>query len=61
MRKISLFWSLTLKISLLRGLIKSKISSLKIEFEGQLQIFKFNLFDLTNADRKKVLRKKLTD
>ena len=60
-RKISLFGWLTLKTLLLRGLIKSKISSLKIEFKGELQIFEFNLFHSTNADRKKELRKKLTD
>ena len=53
MRRISPFGWLTFKTSLLRGLIKLIIYFSKIEFEGELQISKFNLFHSTNADEKK--------
>ena len=59
MRNISPFGWLTLKTSLLRGLIKFKIISLKVEYEGELRISECNLFHSTNADGKKELRKKL--
>ena len=59
MRKISPFGWLTLKASLLRGLIKSTIFLLKAEYEGELRISKSNLFHSTNTDGKKELRKKL--
>ena len=42
-----------------RGLIKFKIFSLKVEYEGELGIPESNLFHSTNADGKKELRKKL--
>ena len=58
-RKISPFVWLTLRTSLLRGLIKFKIFFLKVEYEGELRISEFDLFHSTNADRKKELRKKL--
>ena len=57
--KISPFVWLTLRTSLLRGLIKFKIFFLKVEYEGELRISEFDLFHSTNADRKKELRKKL--
>ena len=59
MRKISPFGWLTLKASLLQGLIKSIIFFLKTEYAGELRISESNLFHLTNADTKKELRKKL--
>ena len=52
------FW-LTLKTSLLGGLIKFKIFFLKDEYEEELRISESNLFHSTNADGKKELRKKL--
>ena len=54
MRKINPFGWLTLKTSLLRGLVKFKIFFLKVEYERELRIF-----HSTNADGKKELRKKL--
>ena len=61
MRKNSPFGWLRLKPSLLRGLIKFKISILKVGYEGELQMSEYNLFHLTNADgkKKKKIRKKL--
>ena len=59
MIKISRFGWLTLKTSLLQGLIKFKIFFLKVEDEGELRIFETNLFHSINADGKNELRKKL--
>ena len=61
MRKSSPFGWLTLKPSLLRGLIKFKISILKVGYEGELQMSEYNLFHSTNTDekKKKKIRKKL--
>ena len=59
MRKISRFGLLTLKTSLLQGLIKFKIFFLNVEYEGQLQISESDLFHSSNADEKKELKKKL--
>ena len=56
-RKSSPFGWLTLKTSLLRGLIKFKIFFLKVEYEGELRISASNLFHSTNANEKKELRK----
>ena len=53
MRKISPFGWLTLKTSLLRGLIRFKIFSLKAEYKGELRISESNLFHSANADGKK--------
>ena len=50
---------MTVKDIVIRGLIKSKIFFLKVEYEGELRIFESNLFHSTNADGKKELRKKL--
>ena len=44
---------MTLKTSLLRGLIKFKIFFLKDEYEGELRISESNLFHSTNAGEKK--------
>ena len=52
------FW-LTLKTSLLGGLIKFKISFLKDEYEEELRISESNLFHSTKGDGKKELKKKL--
>ena len=59
MRKISPFEWLTLKRSLLPGLIKFKILFLKVEYEGELRISESNLFYLTNADGKKEMKEKV--
>ena len=59
MGKISPYGWLTLKTSLLRGLIKLKIYYLKIEYEGELQISESNLFHSTNANGKKEIKKEL--
>ena len=59
MRKISSFGWLTLKTLLLPGLIKLKISYLKVEYEAELRISESNLYHSTNADGNKELRKKL--
>ena len=58
-RKISPFGWLTLKTSLLRGLRKFKIFSLKIEYEGEQPKSECNLFHSTNADGKKRIKKKV--
>ena len=58
-RKISSFGWLTLKTLLLPGLIKLKISYLKVEYEAELRISESNLYHSTNADGNKELRKKL--
>ena len=53
MRKIGPFGCETLKTSLLRGLIKSKILLLKVKYEADLRISDSNLFHLINVDEKK--------
>ena len=52
-RKISSFRWLTLKTSLLQGLIKFKIFFLKVEYGGVLRISKSKLFHSTNTDKKR--------
>ena len=59
LRRISPFGWLTLKTSLLRGLIKIKIFFWKVGYEGELRISESNLFHSTNADGKKGVGKKL--
>ena len=59
MRKISPFGWLTLKTSLLQGLIKFKIFLFKVEYEGESRISEFNLFHSTNADGKKRIKEKI--
>ena len=59
MIKIRRFGWLTLKTSLLQGLIKFKIFFLKVEYEEELRIFEPKLFHSINADGKNELRKKL--
>ena len=46
------FGWITLKTSLLRGLIKFRMSFLKIENEGELRITESNLFHSTDVDGK---------
>ena len=46
------FGWITLKTSLLRGLIKFRMSFLKIENEGELGITESNLFHSTDVDGK---------
>ena len=58
MRKIRPFEWMTLRRSLLPGLIKFKIFFLKVEYEGELQISEYNLFHSTNGDGKKKRIKK---
>ena len=58
MSKISPLGWLTLKTSLLRGLIKFKMFSLKTEYEEELGISKLNLLHSTTADGKKELRRR---
>ena len=58
MRKISPLGWLTLKTSLLRGLIKFKMFFLKTEYEEELGISKLNLLHSTTADGKKELRRR---
>ena len=58
MRKISPLDWLTLKTSLLRGLIKFKMFFLKTEYEEELGISKLNLLHSTTADGKKELRRR---
>ena len=53
------FGWLTLKTSLLRGIIKFTFFLKKIEYGGELRISDYKSVHLTNADRKKELRKKL--
>ena len=53
MRKIDPFGCETLKTSLLRGLIKSKILLIKVKYEADLPISDSNLFHLINVDEKK--------
>ena len=50
---------MTLKTSLLRGLIKFNCFFLKFEYEGELQISEPNLFRSTNNDRKKEIKEKV--
>ena len=57
-RKISPLGWLTLKTSLLRGLIKFKMFFLKTEYEEELGISKLNLLHSTTADGKKELRRR---
>ena len=58
MRKISPLGWLTLKTSLLQGLIKFKMFFLKTEYEEELGISKLNLLHSTTADGKKELRRR---
>ena len=58
MKKISPLGWLTLKTSLLRGLIKFKMFFLKTEYEEELGISKLNLLHSTTADGKKELRRR---
>ena len=58
MRKISPLGWLTVKTSLLRGLIKFKMFFLKTEYEEELGISKLNLLHSTTADGKKELRRR---
>ena len=58
MSKISPLGWLTLKTSLLRGLIKFKMFFLKTEYEEELGISKLNLLHSTTADGKKELRRR---
>ena len=57
MRKIYPFGWETLKTSLLRGLIKSKIRLLKVKYEADLRISDSNLFHLINVDKKRINEK----
>ena len=52
-RKFSPFGWLTLKTSLLRGLIKFKTFFLKVKYEGEFRTSKSNLFHSTDADGSK--------
>ena len=54
MRKISPFGWLTLKILLLRGPIKFNVFFLKVEYEGEFQIYESNFFHSTNVDGKEL-------
>ena len=56
-RKIYPFGWETLKTSLLRGLIKSKILLLKVKYEADLRISDSNLFHLINVDKKRINEK----
>ena len=58
MSKISPLGWLTLKTSLLRGLIKFKMFFLKTEYEEELGISKLNLLHSATADGKKELRRR---
>ena len=54
MRKITPFGWLTLKTLLLRCPIKFNIFFLKVEYEGEFQIYESNFFHSTNADGKEL-------